>query len=107
MDPVENDTVKAIVQHYKKSSGVKLKLSYQITDLNDNRIIYNGNLDGEENFFHEWATYKGDKRALNKKFQNLINRKDRFAPSKDDMLFKIAKSISIKLQRKITSHYSY
>ena len=100
-------TVMAIVQHYKKSSGAKLKLSYQITDLNNNSIIYNGDLDGEENFFHEWASYEGDKRALNKKFKNLINRKDRFAPSKDDMLLKIAKSISIKLQRKVAGHYSY
>jgi len=107
MDAVENDTVVAIVQHYKKSSGAKLKLSYQITDLNNNSIIYNGDLDGEENFFHEWASYEGDKRALNKKFKNLINRKDRFAPSKDDMLLKIAKSISIKLQRKVADYYSY
>ena len=100
-------TVMAVVQHYKKSSGAKLKLSYQITDLNNNSIIYNGDLDGEENFFHEWASYEGDKRALNKKFKNLVNRKDRFAPSKDDMLLKIAKSISIKLQRKVAGHYSY
>ena len=100
-------TVMAVVQHYKKSSATSLELSYQITDLNNNRIIYNGNIKGEENFFHEWASYDGDKRALNKKFNILIKRKDRFAPSKDEMLLKIGKTISIKLQRNVSGHYSY
>ena len=99
-------TVMAVVQHYKKSSGAKLELSYQITDLNNNRIVYSGSLSGKENFFHEWASYEGDKRALNKKFKGLIKRIDKFAPSKDEMLLKIGKSISMKLQREVSSHYS-
>ena len=99
-------TVMAVVQHYKKSSGAKLELSYQITDLNNNRIVYSGSLSGKENFFHEWASYEGDKRALNKKFKGLIKRTDRFAPSKDEMLLKIGKSMSLKLQWEVSSHYS-
>ena len=99
-------TVMALVQHHKKSSGAKLSLSYQIIDLNNNRILYNGTLRGQENFFHEWATYEGDKRALNKKFKSLIKRKDKFSPSKDEMLIKIAKSISYQLQRRVAGHYS-
>ena len=99
-------TVKATVQHFKKRAGASLTLSYKITDLNDNQIIYRGTVNGKENFFNEWATYKGDKRALSSNFKRLVNNKERFAPDAETLILKIAKSTSIKFQRKVANHYS-
>ena len=98
--------VKATVNHYKKSTGATLNISYQITDINNGETIFTGNLSGKENFFYEWANYDGDKRALSDRYKRLVNRKEIFAPSIDNLIMKIAKSISVKFQRKVANHYS-
>ena len=98
--------VKATVNHYKKSAGATLNISYQITDINNSEAIFTGNLSGKENFFYEWATYDGDKRALSDRYKRLVKREEIFAPSIDNLIMKIAKSISVKFQRKVANHYS-
>jgi hypothetical protein len=98
--------VKATVNHYKKSAGATLNISYQITDINKGGTIFTGNLNGKEIFFYEWATYDGDKRALSNRYKRLVNREEIFAPSVDNLIMKIAKSISTKFQRKVANHYS-
>ena len=97
--------VRATVDHYKKKSGAKIRLSYKIININDRKVLYNGEVKGKKDFFHEWATYEGDKRALSYKYKNLVKKKDKFAPSKDDLLMFIAKDISKKLANKISNHY--
>ena len=98
--------VHATVEHYKKKSGAQIRLSYKIININDRKIIYNGEAKGRKDFFHEWATYDGDKRALNGKYKNLVKKKDKFAPSKDDLLMYIAKDVSEKFANKISNHYA-
>ena len=98
--------VKVTVNHYKKSAGATLNISYQITDINNSETIFTGNLSGKENFFYEWATYDGDKRALSDRYKRLVKREEIFAPSIDNLIMKIAKSISVKFQRKVANHYS-
>ena len=70
--------VKATVNHYKKSAGATLNISYQITDINNSEAIFTGNLSGKENFFYEWATYDGDKRALSDRYKRLIEAENIF-----------------------------
>jgi hypothetical protein len=74
--------------------------------MNDSAILFNGEVNGRKEYFHEWATFKGDKRALTRKYKLLVNRRDQFAPSKDDLLMEISKNISSKLGRKISNHYA-
>jgi hypothetical protein len=98
--------VRATVEHYKKKSGARISLSYKIININDRKIIYNGEVNDNIDFFHEWATYEGDKRALSSKYKNLVKKKDKFSPSKDDLLMSIAKDISKKFANKISNHYA-
>jgi len=98
--------VRATVEHYKKKSGARISLSYKIININDRKIIYNGEVKDNEDFFHEWATYEGDKRALSSKYKYLVKKKDKFSPSKDDLLMSIAKDISRKFANKISNHYA-
>ena len=99
-------TVKANVNHYKKRSSATISLAYKIINMNDSSILFNGEVNGRKEYFHEWATFKGDKRALNRKYKLLTNRRDQFAPSKDDLLMTIARNLSSKLGKKISKHYS-
>ena len=99
-------TVKATVNHYKKRSSATISLTYKIINMNDSSILFNGEVNGRKEYFHEWATFKGDKRALNRKYKLLTNRRDQFAPSKDDLLMTIARNLSSKFGQKISKHYS-
>jgi hypothetical protein len=99
-------TVRATVDHYKKKSGSNITLSYKIININNSKVLYNGEVKGRKNYFHEWATYEGDKRALSSKYRNLVKQKDEFAPSKDDLLMSIANDVSKKFANKISNHYA-
>ena len=87
--------VRATVDHYKKESGARISLSYKIININNRNVLYSSEVVGKNDFFHDWATYEGDKRALNYKYKNLVKRKDKFAPSENDVLMCIAKDVSI------------
>ena len=70
------------MDYYKKSAESNLSLTYQINDVNSGELIYSGTVKTNSKFFHEWATYKGDKRALSTNYKNLLRYKEEFAPSK-------------------------
>ena len=78
---------------------------YKIVDVNNNNILYNGSVSSRQTYFHEWATYKGDKRALSGKFSRLIRREEGFAPSEDKLFQSALESLSKKLSQKISQHY--
>jgi len=99
-------TVRATVNHYKKRSSASISLTYKIINMNDSSVLFNGEVNGRKEYFHEWATTKGDKRAVSRKYKYLINRGDEFSPSKDDLMMVIVKNLSIKLGQKISGHYT-
>ena len=99
-------TVSATVDHFKKRSSATITLTYKIVNMSDSSVLFSGEVNGRKVYFHEWATFKGDKRALSSHYKFLVTRKDKFAPSKDDLMKIIAKNITSKLGQKISKHYS-
>lgn len=102
----KKEKVTAKVKHYKKSAKSILTFSYKIIDINDSKILFSDNVKEKEKFFHEWATYEGDKRALNSKYNALIKAKDRFAPSRSELNMKAAKRIPKIVIEKLSDHYN-
>ena len=100
------ENVYATVDYYKKSAESNLSLTYQITDVNSGRLIYSGTVKTNSKFFHQWATYEGDKRALSSKYDNLCRLKEEFAPSKSELHMLAAQKLPKKLMKKISEHYS-
>ncbi len=98
--------VKARVRHFKKSTGGTMNVSYQIMDVNTGEMIFRGSINRRDNFHHEWATYRGDVRALSDRYKRLVKQEEIFAPSKSDMMMKMARSIPKEFRRKIQNHYS-
>ena len=98
-------TVKAVVNHFKKNSEASMNLTYQIVNVNDNETLFTGSVAQNKSYRYEWATFKGDKRALSSKYSLLVNRKEQFAPSEDELFLAVVKNISKKLEKKISSHY--
>ena len=99
-------TVKATVNHYKKTSKGSMLLNYRISNKTAKMVLYSGSVKGKKDYFYEWASYQGDKRALNSKYSRLINRKEQFAPSEDDFYLEISRNIAKQLEKKISNHYS-
>ena len=99
-------TVKATINHYKKTSKGSMLLNYRISNKTAKTVFYSGSVKGKKDYFYEWANYQGDKRALSSKYSRLINRKEQFAPSEDDFYLEISRNIAKKLEKKISNHYS-
>jgi hypothetical protein len=98
--------VKAKVKHFKKSTGATLNLSYQIMGANSGEMVFYGTVNKRENFLHEWATFKGDDRALSDYYKRLVKRQEVFAPSKGDLYMKMARVVPHQFHNKIYQHYS-
>ena len=98
--------VKAKVKHFKKSTGATLNLSYQIMGINSGEMVFYGTVKKRENFLHEWATFKGDDRALSDYYKRLVKRQEVFAPSKGDLYMKMARAVPHQFHNKIYQHYS-
>ena len=98
--------VKAKVKHFKKSTGATLNLSYQIMGANSGEMVFYGTVKKRENFLHEWATFKGDDRALSDYYKRLVKRQEVFAPSKGDLYMNMARVVPHQFHNKIYQHYS-
>ena len=102
----KKEKVTAEIKHFKKSAKSVLTFSYKILDINNSKILFSNIIKEKEKFFHEWATYEGDKRALNSKYSTLIKEKDRFAPSASELNMKAAKRIPKIVIEKLSDYYN-
>ena len=100
------EDVYATIVHYRKGAGAKLRLTYRITDVKNGLSINSGIVQTDAKFFHEWATFTGDKRALNSQYSRLVSKKEKFAPSKSELVMQAAEALPNKLMEKIFDHYS-
>ena len=100
------ETVYVTIDHYKKSAESNLRLTYRITDINNGLPIYSGKVRTHAKFFHEWATYEGDKRALSSKYERLVQKEEKFAPSRSELHMEAASTLPNRLMKKISDHYS-
>jgi hypothetical protein len=98
--------VKAKVKHFKKRTGATLNLSYQIMGINSGEMVFYGTVKKRENFLHEWATFKGDDRALSDYYKGLVKRQEVFAPSKGDLYMEMSRAVPHQFHNKIYQHYS-
>jgi len=98
--------VYATINHYKKSAGSRLLLTYRITDVKSGQILFSGTVNTDAKFFHEWATYEGDKRALSSQYGLLVIREEQFAPSRSELYMKAAGKLPNQLMQTISDHYS-
>jgi len=98
--------VYASINHYKKSAGSSLLLTYRITDVKSGQMLFSGTVNTDAKFFHEWATYEGDKRALSSQYGLLVIREEQFAPSRSELYMKAAGKLPNQLMQTISDHYS-
>ena len=100
------ETVYATVSNFKKSAESTLILTYQISDLKSGLLVYTDKIRANSKFYHTWATYQGDKRALSSTYKRLVKTKEKFAPSSSELSMQASEKITKKLIKKISDYYS-
>lgn len=84
------------------SNGV---LRLVVQDTNRRTPVLNENLGGEFVWFHEWANYKGDERALTKKQIQLSNKRPVLPPPPQQLFVEFTKPIYRQLSNVLRSYY--
>ncbi|NQV31014.1 MAG: hypothetical protein HQ508_09020 [Candidatus Marinimicrobia bacterium] len=94
--------VEARVKHYTRSTAAAIKGSYIIVDVRTAKVIKIEALEGKSDFSIEWASYKGDERALKSSTSNLVRKGEVFAPVAEEMVSRaaidLANSLSASLK---------
>ncbi len=70
------------------------------------RTLWNDIFRGEYRWQTEFATYRGDERALSQSDRNLLNRNDYNTPGEDDILRAVFKEIENEMNYRLRNYYS-
>ncbi|MDQ3681501.1 MAG: hypothetical protein M3352_00335, partial [Bacteroidota bacterium] len=70
------------------------------------RTLWNDIFRGEYRWQTEFATYRGDERALSQSDRNLLNRNDYNTPREDDILRAVFKEIENEMNYRLRNYYS-
>ena len=73
---------------------------------NDGRWLWNDNFTGTHNWSTEFATYTGDARALSASDKQLVDRRDEFGPSENEITRLILEQISNDAQYRIKNYFN-
>jgi hypothetical protein len=98
-------TVTAQVTYYHKSITANSQASATITDTKSNALLQNLNIEGNVNWDYDWATYKGDSRALSGNAPSLIQRRES-SPSDQDLFNQSIRNLQNNLGQQLKSFYS-
>jgi hypothetical protein len=98
-------TVTAQVVYYRKTITVNSNASVTITDAANNTVLQNMNVDGPLSWTSDWASYKGDSRALSGNASNLIQRKETF-PNEQDLFNQAMRNLQGNLGQQLKLFYA-
>ncbi len=98
-------TVTAKYTVFRKTVSSRGLLDMQILDPNANRIVNQEKLPGEFVWVSEWASFKGDERALDKKQLELCNRREVPAPPPQDLFIEFCKPIYSQVTGSLSRYY--
>jgi len=102
MDKIINVKARYFEVNQYKSTHVLADVVY--SDLRTNQILEVFPMDSEFIFEHIYATYRGDKRALNKKEFELTNNRPLYFPTDAQMVYDTGEDLKLRLKDIINSY---
>lgn len=99
------ETVKATLTIYTKAKNAKSEATLTITDASNNSYLQNTTVDGVARWQYDWATYKGDVRALNGDQANLCKRAEGY-PNDDNLYQQAMSNLQNNLTQQLRGFYS-
>src|SRR5574338_329891 len=98
-------TVKAKITTTDRNRHSEGVLQITVRDENG-RMIWSDILKSNDDWYTEFTTYTGDERALSDSDKQLVNRKQEFPPSEEDIINCITGDINSNLPYKIKDYFS-
>ncbi|MES2651013.1 MAG: hypothetical protein V4663_04700 [Bacteroidota bacterium] len=98
-------TVKATLSIFDKKIASSGLLDMTVIDYNSNKVIRQRKLAGTYVWEDQWASYKGDDRALSKYQLAMSNRKEMLPPAPAALFVELTKPIYSQLVSEISSFY--
>ncbi|ATL48539.1 hypothetical protein COR50_15980 [Chitinophaga caeni] len=99
-------TAKATIYIVRKTIVSKALFDYAIIDTKQNTIITNNRIPGSFTWVNEYATFKGDERALGDEDKKLIGGSDIAPPDPQSLFLEVTRPIYDQLERDLRSFYS-
>ena len=70
------EKVKATVTTYSKEMTVSISATYKVIDTSTNKVVEEGESSASSKWYHSWARYSGNKKALSDYQKDLAEKKD-------------------------------
>ena len=96
--------VRARVFEFEQIKSAQIIANVVFSDLVNNEIIENFDIDSGFIFENFYARFRGDKRALNRDDRNLVNNTAVPFPTSEQMIFDTGEDLKAKLKRIITDY---
>ena len=98
-------TVYADITTTRRTMNSNALLQVNVRDA-DGHWLWNDNFNGDHNWITEFATYTGDARALSETDKQLINRRQEFGPTENEIMRSLMDEISNNALYRIKNYYS-
>lgn len=103
--PVYN-TVKADLTTHKKSVISSGLLDVNIREFATSKVVQNKKFEGTFNWFSEWATYKGDERALRSEELKLTKLREQNPPPPQQLFIEFSKPLYNQVTSYLKNYYA-
>jgi hypothetical protein len=97
--------VKATYTHFRKSRASRGVVTLTIVDGKNGAVLLNEKIEGVYNWESQWATVKGDERALSPSQLKISKTKEIAPPNTQEAFNEAMKSIEEKIQARLQSFY--
>ena len=97
--------VKATATKHSVSAEAQIRASYQVLDAETAEVLNSDMVSGSHQINFIWATYHGDKRALNNDIKKLTRKSEKVPPTKDQLVLDAITDLNKKMIRKIKKIY--
>ena len=99
------ETVKATLTIFTKVKNARSEAMVTVTDVATNGYLQNNQVQGNARWQYDWATFKGDQRALNGDQLNLCKRSESF-PNDNDLYNQAMNRLQENLTQQLRGFYS-
>lgn len=97
-------SVTARVTYYNQDAGADVDASCSIVDIETGKILFSESFTGSLKYSYDWATYTGDKRALNSHARSLTNRSQKPEPVPDELVNQAMQSLQSQIVTQIRNY---
>jgi len=94
----------ANVNTYTKTANASISGSYRIIEITTAKIKKSDSFTKEKSFYYQWATFKGDQRALGGESRGLASKTEQFAPVKEELVSDASRILSKSLAQSLIEY---